>query len=329
MADRSTAVLAYDGAELLDIACITTPLSLANLIGRLPDPYQVQVLSLHGASIRCQTGLTLQVDAALEHVLGPVDTLFVAGGLGHHRAAVTEPLLRHVRRLAATSRRVASVCTGASVLAAAGLLDGRRATTHWNFAADLARRYPQVTVDPDPIYIRDGSIATAAGVTSALDLTLSFIEEDHGVPLARQVARNLVTYLQRPGNQAQMSLFTGVPGGGNDVVQAAIGFITTHLAEDLSTAAVADHVGVSPRHLTRLFNTHLGRPPARFVRQARTAAAARLLETSALPVSVIAARCGFPTAEALRQSFVSQYAISPAQYRARFSHPSRPVPAPS
>ncbi len=327
MADRATAVLAYDGAELLDIACITTPLSLANLIGRLPDPYRVQVLSLHGSPIRCQTGLTLQADGTLEHVLGPVDTLFVAGGLGHHRAAEVEPLLRHVRRLAATSRRVASVCTGASVLAAAGLLDGRRATTHWNFAADLARRYPQVEVDPNPIYIRDGSIATAAGVTSALDLTLSFIEEDHGVPLARQVARNLVTYLQRPGSQAQMSLFTGVSGEGNDVVQAAIGFITTHWDEDLSTAAVADHVGVSPRHLTRLFNTHLGQPPARFVRQTRNDAAARLLESSALPVSEVARRCGFASAEALRQSFASQYAISPTQYRARFTSASLPAPA--
>jgi transcriptional regulator GlxA family with amidase domain len=327
MAERATAVIAYDGAELLDIACITTPLALANMIGGPRDPYRVQVLSLHAAPIRCETGLTLQADGALEHVLGPVDTLIVTGGLGHQRAAGTEPLLRHVRRLAATSRRVASVCTGASVLAAAGLLDGRRATTHWRFAADLARRYPRVEVDPDPIYIRDGRIATAAGVTSALDLTLSFIEDDHGAPLARQVARNLVTYLQRPGNQAQMSLFTDA-GSGNRTVQQAIGFITTHLDADLSTAAVAGHVGVSPRHLTRLFDTHLGRPPARFVRQARTDAAARLLESSTLPVSEIARRCGFGSAEALRQSFVGRYAISPTDYRARFSRPPRAAPAP-
>ncbi|GAB2623381.1 DJ-1/PfpI family protein [Kocuria himachalensis] len=327
MANRATAVIAYDGAELLDIACITTPLALANVIGGPRDPYRVQVLSLHAAPIRCETGLILQADGALEHVLGPVDTLIVTGGLGHQRAADAEPLLRHVRRLAATSRRVASVCTGASILAAAGLLDGRRATTHWCFAADLARRYPRVEVDPDPIFIRDGRIATAAGVTSALDLTLSFIEDDHGVPLARQVARNLVTYLQRPGNQAQMSLFTAA-GEGNDVVQTAIGFITTHLDADLSTAAVAGHVGVSPRHLTRLFDTHLGRPPARFVRQARTDAAARLLESSTLPVSEIARRCGFGSAEALRQSFVGQYAISPTEHRARFSRTPRPTSAP-
>ncbi|MEX5236206.1 GlxA family transcriptional regulator [Kocuria arenosa] len=326
MAERATAVIAYDGAELLDIACVTTPLALANMIGGPRDPYRVQVLSLHAAPIRCETGLTLQADGALEHVLGPVDTLIVTGGLGHQRAADAEPLLRQVRRLAATSRRVASVCTGASVLAAAGLLDGRRATTHWRFAADLARRYPRVEVDPDPIFIRDGRIATAAGVTSALDLTLSFIEDDHGVPLARQVARDLVTYLQRPGNQAQMSLFTAA-GEGNRTVQQATGFITTHLDADLSAAAVAGHVGVSPRHLTRLFDTHLGRPPARFVRQARTDAAARLLESSTLPVSEIARRCGFGSAEALRQSFVGRYGISPTEYRARFSRPSPSVAA--
>ena len=195
MADRKTAVITYDHTELLDVACITTPLYLANLIGRLSDPYQVQVVSLHGAPIRCDTGLTLQAHGAVEHLLGPPDTLIVAGGVGHLRAADSEPLLRHVRRLADASRRVASVCTGATILAAAGLLDGKRATTHWRFAADLVRKFPRVTVDPDPIFIRDGSVATAAGVTSALDLTLAFIEEDHGVGLASQVSRDLVTYL--------------------------------------------------------------------------------------------------------------------------------------
>lgn len=206
--------------------------------------------SRSGRILRCETGLTPQADGALEHVLGPVDTMIVTGGLGHHRA----------------------------------------------------------------------------GVTGALDLTLSFIEDDHGVPLARQVARNLVTYLQRPGNQAQMSLFTGVTGEGNDTVQQAIGFIATHLDADLSTAAVADHVGVSSRHLTRLFDTHPVLPPARFVREARIDAAARLLEASSLPAAAIAQRCGFGSAEALRQSFVGRYGISPTDYRARFSRPPRPVP---
>lgn len=321
MAARKTAVIAYDHTELLDVACITTPLYLANLIGRLRDPYQVQVVSLHGAPIRCDTGLTLQAHGAVEHLLGPLDTLIVAGGVGHLRAADSEPLLRHVRRLADASRRVASVCTGATILAAAGLLDGKRATTHWRFAADLVRKFPRVTVDPDPIFIRDGSVATAAGVTSALDLTLAFIEEDHGVGLASQVSRDLVTYLQRPGNQAQMSMFTVTSGEGSEIVHAAVAFITAHLDDDLTITAVADHVGVSPRHLARLFDAHLGDSPARFVRRIRNDAAARLLDASALPLSDIARRCGFGSVEALRQSFVSQYDTSPSAYRDRVGRP--------
>lgn len=316
MTYRSTAVLVYDRAELLDIACITTPLAMANLIGGLRDPYRVEVISPGGDAVRCETGLTLQVDGALERALGPLDTLFVVGGYGSEAAASSPPFLRHVRRLASTSRRVASVCTGAGVLAAAGLLDGRRVTTHWNFAPALARRYPQVTFDPDPIYIRDGAVATAGGVVSALDLTLALIEDDHDARLAGTVARNLVTYLHRPGNQAQISMFTSADAVGDARTRAAIGFITTHLDADLSTRAVAQQVGVSPRHLGRLFAEHVGQPPARFVRRARIDAAARLLESSALPVAEIARRCGFGSAELLRQRFAHQYGVSPTRYRA-------------
>ena len=263
----------------------------------------------------------MQAHGAVEHLLGPLDTLIVAGGAGHLRAADSAPLLRHVRRLADASRRVASVCTGATILAAAGLLDGKRATTHWRFAADLVRKFPRVTVDPDPIFIRDGSVATAAGATSALDPTLAFIEEDHGVGLASQVSRGLVTYLQRPGNQAHMSMFTATSGEGSEIVHAAVTFITAHLDDDLTITTVADHVGVSPRHLARLFDAHLGDSPARFVRRTRNDAAARLLDASALPISEIARRCGFGSVEALRQSFVSQYDTSPSAYRDLIGRP--------
>ncbi|MFI6085621.1 GlxA family transcriptional regulator [Streptomyces sp. NPDC051217] len=160
-----------------------------------------------GNPITCGSGLTLQSQQPLERLTGPLDTLIVSGGLGHERAAADSRLVGHVRRLAKESRRVASVCTGASILAATGLLDGRRATTHWRYASQLAAQHPAITVDFSPIYIRDGDVYTAAGITSALDLTLAFIEDDHGAELTRQVARDLVTYLQRPGNQAQMSLW--------------------------------------------------------------------------------------------------------------------------
>ncbi|MBD8042699.1 GlxA family transcriptional regulator [Arthrobacter sp. Sa2BUA2] len=321
MESHSMAVVAYHQAELLDIACITTPLFLANHIGQLTHPYRVHVLAPGGTPVRCATGLTLSVDGSLEKFPGPVETMIVAGGTGHEEAAATGSLLQQIRRLAASSSRVASVCTGASILAAAGLLDGRRATTHWRFAPDLAGRFPRVTVDPAPIYIRDGKIATAAGVTSALDLTLSFIQEDHGAALARQVARDLVTYLHRPGDQAQMSVFVAADNGCSGTVHAATRYVAAHLADDLSTPAIASHVGVSGRHLSRLFQSELGMPPARFVRSARLDAAARLLESGQLPVAVIARRCGFSSADQFRQCFAGQYALPPSKYRSRFSGP--------
>ncbi|WSL81267.1 DJ-1/PfpI family protein [Streptomyces sp. NBC_01724] len=309
-------IVGYDTAELLDIACVTTSLAMANQIGNLAHPYRVSVASPGGNPITCGSGLTLQSQQPLERLTGPLDTLIVSGGLGHERAAADPRLVGHVRRLAKESRRVASVCTGAGILAATGLLDGRRATTHWRYASQLAAQHPQITVDSSPIYIRDGDVYTAAGITSALDLTLAFIEDDHGAELARQVARDLVTYLQRPGNQAQMSLFTTAPALKNDMVRQLIEHITSHLDHDLNAAALAARAGVTPRHLTRLFLEHVGQPPARFIRQARTEAAAHLLASTALPLAGVAERCGFGSTETLRQAFTNRYGISPSRYRA-------------
>ncbi|WSC74136.1 DJ-1/PfpI family protein [Streptomyces sp. NBC_00121] len=309
-------IVGYDTAELLDIACVTTSLAMANQIGNLAHPYRVSVASPGGNPITCGSGLTLQSQRPLERLTGPLDTLIVSGGLGHEQAAADPRLVGHVRRLAKESRRVASVCTGAGILAATGLLDGRRATTHWRYASQLAAQHPQITVDSSPIYIRDGDVYTAAGITSALDLTLAFIEDDHGAELARQVARDLVTYLQRPGNQAQMSLFTTAPALKNDMVRQLIEHITSHLDHDLNAAALTARAGVTPRHLTRLFLEHVGQPPARFIRQARTEAAAHLLASTALPLAGVAKRCGFGSTETLRQAFTSRYGISPSRYRA-------------
>ncbi|MBB2745294.1 UNVERIFIED_ORG: transcriptional regulator GlxA family with amidase domain [Microbispora rosea subsp. rosea] len=251
--------------------------------------------------------MTLQGQQALEHITGPLDTLVVSGGIGHEDAAASPVIVGHVRRLARESRRVASVCTGAAVLAAAGLLDGRRATTHWKYGYVLATRHPEITVDAEPIFIRDGNVATAAGVTSALDLTLAFIEEDHGAPLAREVARYLVAYLQRPGNQAQMSMSTESPPPSDSLVKRVVDHITGHLDGDLTTASLAADAGVSERHLTRLFLRHLGQSPGRFVRRARTEAAAHLLVSTSLPMAAIASRCSFGTTEGLRQNFLDRY----------------------
>ncbi|WP_119729527.1 GlxA family transcriptional regulator [Thermomonospora amylolytica] len=314
MDERRVLVVGYDAAELLDIACITSTLEITNLHGAAPA-YRVRLASPGGRPVTCATGLTLMAHETLERVTGPLDTLIVSGGLGHGKAAADRSIVAHVRRLARESRRIASVCTGMSVLAAAGLLDGRRATTHWGWASSLAARYPEVIVDPDPIFIRDGRLCTAAGVTSALDLTLSFVEEDHGAALARSVARYLVTYLQRPGNQAQMSMFTSAPPPADELVRQVVDHVTAHLDDDLSAAALAARAGVSERHLTRLFLKHLGQTPGRFIRQARVEAAAHLLATTTLPMTAVAARCGFGTAETLRQAFVARYGIPPSHYR--------------
>ncbi len=312
---RSVVVVAYDGAELVDISCVTTSLHMANRVGAEP-PYHVRLVSPGGRTIRCDSGLELHAQAPLEAPAGTIDTLVVSGGDGHEDAAADPCVLHHLRRLAAPARRVASVCTGATVLAAAGLLDGRAATTHWRYAERLAAQYPRVAVDPGPIFVRDGRVATSGGVTAALDLTLSFIEEDHGPELARRVALAMVTYLQRPGNQAQMSLFTTARRPGDALVRTVLDHATAHVDGDLSAPALAAAAGVSVRHLTRLFLAELGEPPGAAVRRIRLEVAARLLTGTDLTSSQVARRCGFASAETLRQAFTVRYGISPARFRA-------------
>ncbi|MBT2225181.1 GlxA family transcriptional regulator [Nonomuraea sp. NEAU-A123] len=314
MDERLTVVVGYPHSELLDIACVTTALYMANLLGATPR-YHVALATPGGNDLVCDSGLMLRSQDTIERITGPLDTLVVSGGVGHEEAAGDRRLVGHVRRLAEVSRRVASVCTGASVLAAAGLLEGRRATTHWRYAGTLAARHPGVTVDPCPIFIREGKVSTAAGVTSALDLTLAFVEEDHGSTLARTVARGVVTYLQRPGDQAQMSMFVVAPPPEHPLMRKIVDYVTGHLDGDLSAAALAARLNISERHLTRLCLEHLDLTPGRYVRQARTEAAAQLLTSSSLSAAEVAARCGFGSAESLRQAFVAQYGLSPSQYR--------------
>lgn len=313
---RQVVVIGYDRCELLDIACVTSTLDVANRIHRAPA-YEVVLATLGGVAVRCDSGLEVSAQARLEQVPPGLDTVIVSGGKGHLAAAEDRELVRHIRRLAPTARRVSSVCTGASVLAAAGLLDGRRATTHWMCAADLAQRYPAVTVDAAPIYVRDGQMSTSGGVTAALDLTLAFVEEDHGRELARRVAMMLVTYLQRPGNQEQMSLYLRAPRSAHDAVSRVVDHVAADLAADLSPAALAKVVGLSKRHLARLLADHLGQSPGRMVRQARLDTAAHLLATTQMPVAKVASTTGFHSPEALRQAFAAQYGVPPMRYRVK------------
>jgi transcriptional regulator GlxA family with amidase domain len=328
---RPVVVVAYDGVELVDVACVTTGLYTANLVGAHPS-YRVRLVSLGGRSIRCNSGLELRAQGRLEDPVDALDTVVVSGGFGHDAAADDAHLVDCVRRLAGSARRVASVCTGATVLAAAGLLDGRPVTTHWGFASGLAERFPRVRVDAGPIYIRDGKVATSAGVTASLDLTLAFIEEDHGPELARRVALGMVTYLKRPGDQAQMSLFTTTPRPQDRLVREVLDHVMAHPDGDLRTAVLAANAGVSVRHLTRLFHEQVGEPPGQFVRRVRLEVAARMLASTGLPLPQIARACGFSSAETLRQAFVASYHITPSLFRSTQSTaaprpPSHPTPA--
>lgn len=323
---RRVLVVAYDDAQILDIACPAGALDIANRCGAAP-PYEVELGTLGRRAARSSVGITLGAGRGLEAVTGRLDTLVVVGGVGSERAATDERLVAQVRRLAARSRRVASVCTGTDVLAAAGLLDDRRVTTHWGYGDRLAARHPAVAVDVGPLYIRDGNVYTSAGVTSALDLTLSLIEDDHGSTLARVVARELVTYLHRPADQAQISTFLAAPPPGDRLVRDLTGHIAGHLAEDLTPAALAARAGVSTRHLTRLFASHLGTTPARAVRSARTEAAVHLVRSSGLPLDAVARRCGFRSAQTLRQAFLDHYGANGDTIRRMPDMPRARVPA--
>ncbi|MFD5080005.1 GlxA family transcriptional regulator [Streptomyces sp. NPDC058371] len=306
---RRVLIVAYDDAQILDIACPSGALDIANRYGATP-PYSLELGTVGRRAARSSAGIVLGAGQSLEAVTGRLDTLIVVGGVGCEDAAADGQLLGQVRRLAAQSRRVASVCTGAYVLAAAGLLDHRRVTTHWGWGERLAERHPTVAVDTGPLCIRDGNVYTSAGVTSALDLTLSLIEEDHGPTLARAVARELVTYLHRPADQAQISMYLAAPPPENRLVRDLMAYVDGHLAEDLTPTALAARAGISSRHLTRLFTAHLGTTPARAVRTVRTIAAARLVRSSGLSMAAIARRCGFRAAETLRQAFLDHYGVT-------------------
>ncbi|TYB51341.1 helix-turn-helix domain-containing protein [Nonomuraea sp. PA05] len=308
-------MVAYDGIELVDVASVTSGFDYANRLGASPA-YEVRLVTPLGRPVRCDSGLELRGQGRIDEVDGPIDTLVVSGGQGHETAAANPRLVGQVMRLAGLSRRVASVCTGATVLAAAGLLDNRRATTHWYEAARLAASFPKVHVDPSPIFVRDGEVSTSGGVTASLDLTLSFIEEDHGPEIARRVAMGMVTYLQRPGGQTQLSLFTNLPRSDQALVRRVIDHVILHLDGDLGVARLAAFAGVSERHLNRLFAEHVGKSPSRLVRDMRLEVASLLLSRTAEPLAAIARRCGFTSTETFRQAFVAWAGVPPSKFRA-------------
>jgi transcriptional regulator GlxA family with amidase domain len=265
------------------------------------------------------SGLTLVPDGDLDSAAGPIDTLVVAGGGGTVGAIVDRRLIEWLADAARRSRRVTSVCSGAFLLAEAGLLAGRRATTHWSVCHVLAERYPTVTVEPEPIYVRDGDVWTSAGVTAGMDLALALVEEDHGRDAALAIARRFVLFLRRPGTQAQFSAQLSAQTAERDVLQDVQAHVADHPGDDLSVEALARRAGMSVRNFARSFRAEIGTTPARYVERVRIEAARRMLEETDTGVDAVATACGFGTAETMRRAFLRALRIPPAEYRRRFA----------
>jgi transcriptional regulator GlxA family with amidase domain len=312
-------VLAFPEVQLLDVTGPVQVFASANdlveVAGGTP-PYRVRVVAEGGGGTMASAGVALATDPLTKRGEA-LDTLLVAGGEGVDAAAGNVVLVDWVRHRAAEANRVASVCTGAFMLAAAGLLDGRRAATHWKYCAKLAQRYPAIRVESDPIYVCDGSIWTSAGVTAGIDLALALVEEDLGRSMALAVARYLVVFLKRPGGQAQFSAALALQAG-DDKFGALHDWINQHLADDLSLSILADQVGMSERSFSRHYAEATGQTPARAIERLRLEAAQRLLSETRLPVKRIAQRCGFGSEETLRRSFHRLIDTTPQDYRARF-----------
>ena len=333
MAPRTVLIVVFDGVQSLDV---TGPLEvfaganayLADRHGGGASAYEITIAGPGGTPVRTSSGLTLVPDADLR-ATPAAHTVLVPGGEGTRSggeaaAEVTAWLRRHGR----ASRRITSVCTGAFLLARAGLLEGRRATTHWAYADALERQFPGVHVDPDPIYVRDGHVVTSAGVTAGIDLALALVEEDIGREAALEVARHLVVFLRRPGGQAQFSAQLRAQIARRRPLREVQHWISERPAADLSVESLAARAGLSPRQFARSFAAETGMTPGRYVDRVRLEAARRELEDTGAAVGQVARCCGYGTPEAMRRAFIRALGVSPAGYRQRFQTTIRPAAEP-
>lgn len=327
---RRVGMVVYPDVHILDMA---GPQAVFESASRLlkeqgvmtENAYEVISLGPGTAPIRSTAGVTFLVDRSYLDFDATLDTLLVAGGQGSRTMRHDAHLRDWLKRMAPRVRRLGSVCTGALVLAATGLFDGKRATTHWGACALLARDHPAIEVDADAIWVRDGNLYSSAGVTAGMDLALALVEEDWGRALALEVARLLVMFVKRPGGQSQYSAHLAAQAAENPPIRALQGWILEHLTDDLSVPALASRAAMSPRNFARVFTREAGSTPGDFVETARLEAARRLLEESAHSVEIVALRSGFGNAERLRRACQRRLGVSPQDYRQHFH--SRPAPA--
>ncbi len=313
-------ILAFPGVQPLDVVGPHEVFACANQVcaaaGR-PQPYDVAVYSADGAPVVTESGLQFAT-TALPSATRRLDTLVLPGGNGVFAAADDAALVRWVATAALASRRVATVCTGSFLAAKAGLLDGRRVTTHWARADRLQADHPDVQVDPDPIYVRDGNLWSSAGVTAGIDLCLALVEDDLGHEVAQTIARWLVMFLRRPGGQTQFATPVWAPRAERSTVRAVQALVESAPGGDHRVPTMAAAAAMSERHFSRVFAEEVGETPARYVERVRLEAARHELETTADTVDVIATRCGFGTAETMRRAFHRRLRVAPDAYRRRF-----------
>lgn len=304
---RTVLIVLFDQVQSLDV---TGPLEVFNAAG-----YTVTTASPGGRPVRASSGLRITPDEDLARASRP-DLVLVPGGEGTQ--IPDKDVVAWLKRHGPHAKRVVSVCTGAFLLAEAGLLSGRRATTHWAFCDSLAAQFPDIEVDADPIFVRDGPVATSAGVTAGIDLALAIVEDDLGRETALTIARFLVVFLRRPGNQAQFSIQLATQTAHSEPLQEIQQWITEHPGADLSVDTLAQRANLSPRHFARAFSAEVGMSPGRYVDRVRLEAARRHLEDTTDGVTHIARRCGFGTSEAMRRAFLRTLGVGPAEYRRRF-----------
>ena len=318
---RKIAVLAVEQAQLLDVTgpfqCFASANDVAEARDRLP--YEPFVVSPRGGPLETHGGMVVMTRSLADLAGEEIDTLIVAGGLGTRRAIHDAALVQAIRDWSGRVRRLASVCTGAYLLAQAGLLDGRRVATHWWAADDLQRRFPRIEVAPEPIFIRDGAIWTSAGVTAGIDLSLALIQDDLGYDHAMRIARQLVVFLKRPGGQAQFSATLEAQIAADQDFAELHAWVRDHLAEELKVERLAERAGMSARTFARVYAAKAGRTPARMVETMRIESARRVLEATERPLKQIARDCGFGDEERMRRAFHRRLGVCPLDYRARFA----------
>jgi transcriptional regulator GlxA family with amidase domain len=320
---RRVAMLAFEGCQILDVCGPLEVFGFADhwlqLSGQIEKPaYSLSVLAEREGPLTTMSGLRIVADRAIDEADDGIDTLLVAGGLGVEQARKNPNLVDWLSRMAGRVRRLGSICTGAFLLAETGLLDGCRATTHWNWCHQLADEYPNVRVEPDHIAVRDGSMYSSGGVTAGIDLAMSLVEEDWGRETAAMVGRWILVFPNRPGGQSQFSTCLVNGSGARRNFRELQDWIVGHPGEDLSVEALARRVSMSPRHFARTFDREVGLTPAKFVELARLERARAQLEQTLLPVEIIAGQCGFGSPENMRRTFQRILKVSPQDYRARF-----------